>query len=282
MTAPPPSCSPARRRRASTRWRRCGPWTPSPCGRRRTSTTPSGCATCRGASRLSIAAATAHAACTTAMDIGADAILTVSQSGTTARLVSRFRPGTTVVACLLSEQVQRQMALYWGVAPLLMPYAQQHRPADRLCHRGGGESGAGEAGRPGGHHRRRAGGRVRHHQHDQGPPGGRRSAQRRGRGDQQRLRPPVRLPRPWTRWPPSSTPATCWWCPTPPMTCCPISGRPPPSSARRAGVNGHAATVGLTLGKAVIVGASGAVQRLKDGTMVSVDCARGVVQTLPQ
>ncbi len=77
-----------------------------------------------GTSRLSIAAATAHAACTTAMDIGADAILTVSQSGTTARLVSRFRPGTTVMACLLDEQVQRQMALYWGVVPLMMPYAQ--------------------------------------------------------------------------------------------------------------------------------------------------------------
>ena len=52
--------------------------------------------------------------------------------------------------------------------------------------------------------------------------------------------------------------------------------------SEESGVNGHAATVGLTLGKAVIVGASGAVQRLKDGTMVSVDCARGVVQTLPQ
>ena len=29
-TAPAPSCSPARRRRAGTRWRRCRPWTPSP------------------------------------------------------------------------------------------------------------------------------------------------------------------------------------------------------------------------------------------------------------
>ena len=77
-----------------------------------------------GSARLSIAAATAHAACTTALDIGADAIITVSQSGATARLVSRFRPGSTVVACLLSEQVRRQMALYWGVVPLLMPYAQ--------------------------------------------------------------------------------------------------------------------------------------------------------------
>ena len=51
--------------------------------------------------------------------------------------------------------------------------------------------------------------------------------------------------------------------------------------SEESGTNGHAATVGLTLGKAVIVGAAGAVQRLKDGAMVSVDCARGVVQTLP-
>lgn len=40
--------------------------------------------------------------------------------------------------------------------------------------------------------------------------------------------------------------------------------------------------MGLTLDIPVIVGAVGATQRLTDGTMVSVDCARGVVQTLPQ
>ena len=45
---------------------------------------------------------------------------------------------------------------------------------------------------------------------------------------------------------------------------------------------GHAATVGLTLDKAVIVGAVAATRRLEDGVLVSVDCARGVVQTLPQ
>ena len=75
-------------------------------------------------SRLSIAAATAHAACTTAKDIGADAILTVSQAGITAQMVSSFRPETTVVALLLEEQVQRQMALYWGVEPITMPRAE--------------------------------------------------------------------------------------------------------------------------------------------------------------
>lgn len=55
-----------------------------------------------GRGRLSVAAATAHAACTTAQEIGADAIITVSQSGTTARLVSRFHPGHAHY-CLPSE-----------------------------------------------------------------------------------------------------------------------------------------------------------------------------------
>ena len=47
------------------------------------------------------------------------------------------------------------------------------------------------------------------------------------------------------------------------------------------GLNSHAAIVGLALGLAVIVGATGAVRRLKDGTMVSVDCEHGTVQALP-
>ena len=52
--------------------------------------------------------------------------------------------------------------------------------------------------------------------------------------------------------------------------------------SEEASADSHTATVGLTLDIPVIVGAVGATQRLKDGTMVSVDCARGVVQTLPQ
>lgn len=73
--------------------------------------------------RLSIAAATAHAACSTAQDVRADAILTVSQTGTTARMVSRFHPATPVIACLTDDRVRRQMALYWGVIPILAPTA---------------------------------------------------------------------------------------------------------------------------------------------------------------
>ena len=43
----------------------------------------------------------------------------------------------------------------------------------------------------------------------------------------------------------------------------------------------HAAIVGLAMDKPVIVGAAGAVQRLTDGTMVTVDCARGLVRAMP-
>ena len=42
----------------------------------------------------------------------------------------------------------------------------------------------------------------------------------------------------------------------------------------------HTAIVGLTLEKPVIIGAHNAVQRLQDGIQVSVDCARGIVQTV--
>ena len=44
----------------------------------------------------------------------------------------------------------------------------------------------------------------------------------------------------------------------------------------------HTATVGLILNKPVIINAGDATRLLRDGVLVSVDCARGLVQTLPQ
>ena len=52
--------------------------------------------------------------------------------------------------------------------------------------------------------------------------------------------------------------------------------------SEESGSNSHAATVGLTLEKPVIVGANGATRILTDGMLVSVDCAHGTVQRLPQ
>ena len=73
--------------------------------------------------QLSVAGAVAHAACTTAMDIKANAIITVSKSGETARLLCKYRPETPIIACVLTEQVYRQLTLSWGITPIMMEYA---------------------------------------------------------------------------------------------------------------------------------------------------------------
>ncbi|WHH60466.1 pyruvate kinase [Petroclostridium sp. X23] len=63
--------------------------------------------------------AISHATCTTAHDLGATAIISVTKSGHTARMVSKFRPACPVVATTISEKVYRQLALSWGVYPFL-------------------------------------------------------------------------------------------------------------------------------------------------------------------
>ena len=70
--------------------------------------------------QISVSDATAHAACLTAKDVNAAAIVTVSESGNTARLLSKYRPKQPISACVMDEQVQRQLSLSWGITSLLM------------------------------------------------------------------------------------------------------------------------------------------------------------------
>ena len=70
--------------------------------------------------QISVSDATAHAACLTAKDVNAAAIVTVSESGNTARLLSKSRPKQPIIACVMDEQVQRQLSLSWGITSLLM------------------------------------------------------------------------------------------------------------------------------------------------------------------
>ena len=60
-----------------------------------------------------------HTCCLTAMDLNAKAIVTATNSGHTARMISRFRPACPVAALTMYEKVRRQMSLDWGVIPLL-------------------------------------------------------------------------------------------------------------------------------------------------------------------
>ncbi len=74
---------------------------------------------------ISITTAVAHAAVETARDLRARAIIAPTVSGTTARMISRFRPLVPIVAVAPHDRTQRQLMLSWGVYPLLAPRADR-------------------------------------------------------------------------------------------------------------------------------------------------------------
>ena len=64
--------------------------------------------------------AISHATCMTAIDMDAKAIITVTKSGHTARMVSRFRPGCPIVGCTSDMRTCRKLNLSWGISPVLI------------------------------------------------------------------------------------------------------------------------------------------------------------------
>ena len=62
--------------------------------------------------------AISHATCTTAMDLKASAIITVTISGFTAGMIARYKPKCPIIACSVSPRVCRQLSLVWGVTPI--------------------------------------------------------------------------------------------------------------------------------------------------------------------
>lgn len=64
--------------------------------------------------------AISEAACRAAVETKARAIVAFTQTGSTARLISRFRPATPVIAFTPNERVRRRLCLYWGVIPKIM------------------------------------------------------------------------------------------------------------------------------------------------------------------
>lgn len=76
-----------------------------------------------------ITLAISHATVTTAHDLNAAAIVTVTKSGATARMISKFRPYTPIVGATTDKKVYRQLVLSWGVAPVL---CDEKRNTDEL------------------------------------------------------------------------------------------------------------------------------------------------------
>lgn len=67
--------------------------------------------------------AISHATCLIAYNLGATAIVTVTKSGSTAKMISRFRPDIPIIACTPDAATLRQLSLSWGVTAL--PVAEE-------------------------------------------------------------------------------------------------------------------------------------------------------------
>ncbi len=76
--------------------------------------------------RHGVTAAICDAACTTARDLGATAILAVSRGGVTARNMSAFRPRIPILGITPEEKTYQQLALSHGVIPLLGSYQEDN------------------------------------------------------------------------------------------------------------------------------------------------------------
>ncbi len=102
--------------------------------------------------------AISHATCGMAIDIGAKAIAVCSLSGTTARMVSRFRCPVDILGVTIHPRTWRKLALSWGVTPVLSDaydsidvlfYSAKHlaqetfslRPEERIVITGGQTNG---------------------------------------------------------------------------------------------------------------------------------------------
>src|SRR5690606_25714027 len=82
----------------------------------------------RQRTRKTVADAIAHAACETAIDLEVKAILCSTQSGATARMVSKYRPKAPIIAVTPDREVVNQLSLVWGVRSFCVPRS------DRIDH----------------------------------------------------------------------------------------------------------------------------------------------------
>ena len=69
----------------------------------------------KGLNNTNVTDAISYATCTTAKSLNASGIITSTSSGHTARMVSKFRPSTPIIAATPNEKTSRQLSLSWGV-----------------------------------------------------------------------------------------------------------------------------------------------------------------------
>lgn len=80
---------------------------------------------------LPSANAISHSACQAAADLEAKAIVAFTQSGTTARLLSKYRPGVPILAFTNDAATYRRLPLFWGTTPFLVEKVES---TDEMMH----------------------------------------------------------------------------------------------------------------------------------------------------
>lgn len=93
------------------------------------------------AQQTTVTEAISQAVANAALDLKAKAIITSTESGYTARMISKYRPKSPIVAVTPVEQVMRRMALIWGVIPVKGTPANTTDEMFDIAVRGGIDSG---------------------------------------------------------------------------------------------------------------------------------------------
>lgn len=230
---------------------------------------------------LNVADAVAHAACTTAMDVQAKAIITMTNTGETARLVCKYRPSAPIVACVINEQVRRHLSISWGITPMMMPLAYTTDEAIDNASSRAKEQGFVEdgdlavltAGVPIG--LSGTTNMIKVHLIGESLLSGVGVGKKVGIGR-------LCICRSESEAIARCNPGDVLVLPATSNAILDILKSATAIITEEPGLNSHAAIVGLTLDKPVIVGATGAVSRLTDGIKVAVDAQRGIVRAIPE
>ena len=234
--------------------------------------------------QISVSDATAHAACLTAKDVNAAAIVTVSESGNTARLLSKYRPQQPIIACVMDEQVQRQLSLSWGITSLLMGPAHSTdeliEMSTALAEKNGylhnGELAVVTAGVPVGV----SGTTNMIKIHMVGNCLATGVGVGRGKTDLVSASGKACVCRTIEEIRAKFKPGMVLVVPSTSNEMLSYVRDAAALVVEEAGLNSHAAIAGKALLKPTIVGAAGATSHIRDGLMVAVDCAHGSVQRL--
>jgi pyruvate kinase len=225
---------------------------------------------------VTVANAISHASCTTANELGAAAIITPTQSGSTARMVSKFRPKAPIIAATFDERVRRKLCLSFGVHSVLI---QGVDSTDDLIEQSVDQAIANEyvssgdlvvitAGVPAGV----AGTTNLIKVHIIG------NIAARGIGvGQQAITGKVAIIRDLEKDSEKVEAGDILVVVSTDKEVVPLMKKASAFIIEEGGITSHAAIVGLALGKPVIVGVKNAMELFKDGQIVTMDTVRGVI-----